>query len=221
MKSNTRKTVCQILLGMSLGVFGPASLFSPTASGQSNPLPFIGKPLVPDAVAPGGGSFALTVNGTGFVSGAVVNWNESPRTTTFVNSKQLTATILATDIAGANVGTVTVVNPSPGGGASLPEFFPVSTETPSLGLNRADFRTDSLPFTVVTGDFNGDGNLDLATVNILLSTVSVLLGRGDGTFQPHVEYPVGSTQFGMVTADFLFLRTIFLTKANGIQSSPI
>jgi hypothetical protein len=202
MKSITRKTVCQIMLGVSLGVFGPASLFTPTASGQSNPLPFIGKPLVPDAVAPGGGSFTLTVNGTGFVSGAVVNWNASPRTTTFVNSKKLTAAILPSDIAMANVVSVTVVNPSPGGGASIPEFLPVSTETPSLGLNRIDFATDQLPFTVVTGDFNRDGNLDLATVNILLSTVSVLLGKGDGTFQPHVEYLVGSTQFGMVTADF-------------------
>jgi len=40
------------------------------ALGQSNPVPFVNQPLVPSAVAPGGPDFTLTVNGTGFVSGA-------------------------------------------------------------------------------------------------------------------------------------------------------
>jgi hypothetical protein len=202
MKSMTQQTLCKILFGMSLSFLGPSFLFTLTASAQSNPLPFIGQPLLPDAIAPGGGNFTLTVNGTGFVSGSVVNWNGSPRPTKFANSKQLTAMILASDIAAANVAAVTVVSPAPGGGISIPIFFPVATETASVGLSRADFQTDQLAFTVVTGDFNGDGNLDLATVDILLSTVTVLLGNGDGSFQPQVQIPVGSTQFGMVTADF-------------------
>ncbi len=33
------------------------------------------------------------------------------------------------------------------------------------------------------GDFNNDGNLDLAVTNSASNTVSVLLGNGDGTFQ--------------------------------------
>ena len=42
----------------------------------------------------------LTVNGTGFVSGAsVVRFNGSARPTTFVNSTQLTAAIPASDLA--------------------------------------------------------------------------------------------------------------------------
>jgi hypothetical protein len=32
------------------------------------PVPLINQPLVPDATAPGGAAFTLTVNGTGFVS---------------------------------------------------------------------------------------------------------------------------------------------------------
>jgi hypothetical protein len=44
-----------------------------------NPVPLISQPLVPDAIAPGGRGFTLTVNGTGFVSGSVVNWNGSAR----------------------------------------------------------------------------------------------------------------------------------------------
>ena len=49
------------------------------AAAQSNPVPLINQPLVPDAVAPGGPAFTLTVNGTGFVSASVVNWNGSAR----------------------------------------------------------------------------------------------------------------------------------------------
>jgi hypothetical protein len=41
----------------------------------------------------------------------------------------------------------------------------------------------STPAAVVTGDFNGDTRPDLAVANSDSSTVSVLLGNGDGTFQ--------------------------------------
>ncbi len=50
----------------------------------------------------------LTVNGTDFASGLVVNWNGSPRPTTFVNSTQLTAAISATDTAFPGVATITI-----------------------------------------------------------------------------------------------------------------
>ena len=38
------------------------------------------------------------------------------------------------------------------------------------------------------GDFNGDGKLDLVVTNQYSSTVSVLLGNGDGTFQAQQTY---------------------------------
>jgi hypothetical protein len=59
------------------------------------------------------------------------------------------------------------------------------------------FATASSPTTLFVGDFNGDGKPDLmaATYSSTLSSneVSLLLGNGDGTFQNHVDYVLGSS----------------------------
>jgi hypothetical protein len=55
------------------------------------------------------------------------------------------------------------------------------------------------PVSIFAGDFNGDGNMDLATPNSN-DTVSVLLSNGNGTFQSPQLYP-GTHGLG-TTADF-------------------
>jgi hypothetical protein len=60
-------------------------------------------------------------------------------------------------------------------------------------------------FSLAAGDFNGDGKLDLAVVNNNSNqsgTISILLGNGDGTFQPHVDYPVGIGPYSVAVGDF-------------------
>ena len=49
-----------------------------------------------------------------------------------------------------------------------------------------------VPDAIVAGDFNGDGRLDLAVAERQSNDVSILLGNGDGTFQPQVTYAVGT-----------------------------
>lgn len=51
------------------------------------------------------------------------------------------------------------------------------------------------------GDFNGDGIQDLAATNHLLDQVAVLLGNGDGTFQPASFYATGSQPWNIVVGD--------------------
>jgi Subtilase family/Bacterial pre-peptidase C-terminal domain/CARDB len=109
------------------------------------PTPVISS-LNPNAATAGGPGFILTVNGSKFNLSSVVRWNGSSRTTTRVETSpgsglvtRLQATISSSDIAAAGNGSVTVFNPSPGGGVSSPLTFTVGTlgalaVTPATGL---------------------------------------------------------------------------------------
>jgi len=96
---------------------------------SSSPVPTLTS-LSPAGAATGGPAFTLTANGTNFISGSVVRWNGSDRTTTYVSATQLTASIPASDIAAAGAAQVTVFNPAPGGGASNALTFAIAAPNP-------------------------------------------------------------------------------------------
>jgi len=222
----------------------------------TTPVAQINQLLVPDSSAPGGAAFVLTLNGTGFGPGSKVLWNGSPRTTTFIGNRQLTAAISGSDVAALATASVSVSNPVTIFNKAVPnsniDFFQI-TPTTSASLSRTDYPTGTKPngltaadfngdgkldlaiansadntvtilqgngdgtFTAqpalatgagsnpqlpTAGDFNGDGKLDLAVANFANNTVSVFLGNGDGTFQAPVTYPVGAGASSLVTGDF-------------------
>lgn len=82
-----------------------------------NPVPVLSA-LVPSVIAVGSPGFTLTLNGSNFVPGALVQLNGSPRQTTYFSSTQVYAQISAADVANIGTATITVVNPAPGGGTS-------------------------------------------------------------------------------------------------------
>jgi hypothetical protein len=57
---------------------------------------------------------------------------------------------------------------------------------------------------VRAGDFNGDGKPDLAVATNLdvFGSVAILLGNGNGTFQPQVNYPTGRFSVALSVGDW-------------------
>lgn len=77
--------------------------------------------------------------------------------------------------------------------------FPASTLTGTPNILPT---SSSSTFQATTGDFNGDGNLDVAAANQDGDNISVFLGNGNGNFTSVVNYSAGDGTTGIVTGDF-------------------
>lgn len=200
----------QIITATDNSISGSSS--SITVSATTSAVPLLNQPLSPAAVAPGGAAFKLTVNGTGFVPGSKVMWNGSARTTNFVSQSQLTANILASDIANANAASVTVVNPV---GTSNAVFFETTRPTSSVALGiSSGLATGTSPSSVATADFTGNGKLDVVVSNGGSNNISIFVGKGDGTFQAAVNYPAGTNPDSVTVGDFNGDSKLDLAVAN-------
>jgi hypothetical protein len=84
----------------------------------------------------------------------------------------------------------------------------------------ADYTTgeESQPLAVAVGDFNGDDNLDLAVALGNQAAVAILLGNGDGTFQPpRIVQTAGSALYyplALTVADFNHDGRLDIATAN-------
>src|SRR5207244_12659731 len=55
---------------------------------------------------------------------------------------------------------------------------------------------------MTVADLNQDGKQDLILANAVDSSVSILLGNGDGTFQARMDFAAGNTPIAVAAADF-------------------
>ena len=78
-----------------------------------------------------------------------------------------------------------------------------ATAAPALDFAVAvQYTAGDVPVSVAVGDFDRDGNPDMAVANHNSHNVSVLLGNGDGTFQAAVNYAAGNAPRSVAVGDF-------------------
>lgn len=142
------------------------------ASSGTNPVPAL-TTLGSSSVAAGGAAFALSVQGSNFVSGSVVRWNGSARATSVVSATQLTASIPASDIAQPGTAQIEVANPAPGGGTSSPLTLTITTAPASVSLLPATLtfasQTVGTQSAALTVTLQNPGGATLAVSNIQTS----------------------------------------------------
>jgi hypothetical protein len=114
-----------------------------------------------------------------------------------------TGVVRVTDAHPAGTYTVTVTAFDGGGGTATKTFtLTVTTPVTCNPVNFAaptNFAVGTLPTSVAVGDFNGDGNQDLAVAN---DGVSILLGDGTGNFSAPTNFPAGVGPVSVAVGDF-------------------
>lgn len=181
------------------------AMLTVTSSGAPVPTLTSISPISKVTLSP---TFTLTVNGSNFVSTSKVQWNGSDRSTTFVNSGQLTATIDAIDLVSQGNFPVQVVTPAPGGGTSGSASFSVTRTTVNQSvdlLNHVAAATQ--PVTVELR--NVGSTTPIVTFNPTLSggQYSALVDIAPGTYDVAVKgatwlrQVAGSTVFGSATVN--------------------
>jgi hypothetical protein len=103
--------------------------------------------LEPAAVVAGAAAFTLTVSGSGYVSGAVVELNGTALPTEFLGTSVLAAQVSATQVAAAAQLSITVANP--GGTTSSAQALSVIAAPAITSINPVTVAADSAAFPLI------------------------------------------------------------------------
>ncbi|MBN2615960.1 MAG: VCBS repeat-containing protein, partial [Bacteroidales bacterium] len=142
-----------------------------------------------------------TIKGTHFNTTAtnnIVRFGATKATVTTATDTSLIVTVPD----GADYRYITVTDTTTGLTASSAKPFIVTFSSPSVFVPKVDFGTGHNPFSVATGDFNGDGIPDLVVPNLNNNSVSILLGQGNGSYSTKADYGTGSAPQSVAVGDF-------------------
>jgi type II/III secretion system protein/VCBS repeat protein len=146
----------------------------------------------PDLAVADKGSDTVSIllgNGDGtFQKQTTLRTGHSPMSVIAANFHDLTAS--AGDLAVANQGdnTISIFQGNGDGTFQAPRLIPLP----------AGFE----PSALAAADLNDDGHLDLVIADTGNDTISVMLGNGDGTFQPRTDYSTGNNPVYVAFGDF-------------------
>lgn len=193
------------------------TLWGGSSFSQTQPpyaVPLISQ-VTPASIAPSSNpnlivQFTLTIVGANFPANAVVKLTvpEGPSTTAAsvtVNSAgtQINA-FFNTTLPRAAVYSVTVSNASNNPAEVSNVFYlPITPSASNVGISQTESQSlGRAEIAMASGDFNGDGNPDIAVVSANPNVVSIFLGNFSGSLDAGASYPVGNAPSGIVAADF-------------------
>ncbi len=117
---------------------------------------------------------------------------------------------------------------------ATPSSIAFGTQTVGRTTKPLSYTANVFPVSVVTGDFNGDGKLDIAVANQEGGgSISVLFGNGDGTLQAPTNYADspdpqfivaadfnGDGKLDLAVADYTSGVSVFLNNGDGTFQQP-
>ncbi len=141
---------------------------------------------------------------TTFSGGGVIDLNSFSSKVDFIPGSN-PRSISSADLNGDGKADIVVTNQ---GSATISVFKNTSTSGILSFDPKVDFETGPDPFSLFTGDFDGDGMLDLAITNFNsgnTSTVSILRNTSSGgliSFAPKEDFSTGNGTIGVSIDDF-------------------
>ncbi|HEY2924778.1 MAG TPA: FG-GAP-like repeat-containing protein, partial [Candidatus Eisenbacteria bacterium] len=94
--------------------------------------------------------------------------------------------------AGTAIATVSVSDGVSQGQRQVEVSVVPPSAPPDSIVRHFSYGPPGLAIAVGSGDMNGDGNIDVVAADSERGTLSVLLGRGDGSLSPAVSYPIAA-----------------------------
>jgi hypothetical protein len=108
---------------------------------------------------------------------------------------------------------------APTGAGDISVLLGNGNGTFQAAVNLPSLPTGDYPYYVVGGDFNGDGDQDLAVSNFGANSVSIYYGSGNGQFSAPTTIAVGSQPVGLAAANFTRGGSLDLAVANSGSSN--
>jgi hypothetical protein len=181
-----------VLLGAGDGSFGPQTAYlagnTPWAMAMA------------DLNDDGRSDLVVTNDGSSSVSVLLGNSDGTMSARTEFPTSDNSRAVAIGDLNGDGIADLAVAG-GPNGAGTVSVLL--GTGGGAFGL-KTEFPCGGGPLGVAIGDVNGDGRPDLATANNGFgsgNTASVLLGSGDGSFGPNVEFQTGTHPQSIAIAD--------------------
>ena len=172
--------------------------------------------LSPSSALAAGSGFTLTVNGTGFQTGSLVQWNGTSLTTTYVSAAQLKAAVPASLIANAGSANITAVNAQVASSASaafsILAPFTVTSAPTSLAVSAPGA---SSPATISVSPGSGFNGI------VTLSCSVSYLGTGTPNYPPTCLFNSSQLAVASPTASTAILTIMTTAQQAALTPDPL